>query len=149
MKKLNGQTLYEALRTCEERPGYQVGIACCGEWSVREFIQAIEAEFRYGSLDGWRCAQDFDILRYQHALTLRYYKNGSTIRVFSAYENKIYRSQSFHQILVEDGIADIVSNALKECEQWYTDSNVDDTEKNEELDEFLSEFKIIERSATV
>lgn len=82
-------------------------------------------------------------------MELRYYKNGSTIRVFSAYDNKLYRSQSFHQILVEDGIADIVLNALKECERWYTDSYIDDNEKNEELDEFLSEFKIIERSETV
>ncbi len=149
MKKLNSQTLYEALQTCEERPGYQIGVACCDEWSVREFIQAIEAEFRDGFFDGWRYAQDFDILRYQYALTLRYYKNGSTIQVFSAYNNAFYCSQSFHQILVEDGISEVALSSLRDCERWCTDGCVDDSHGNEELDKFLSEFKIIERSATV
>lgn len=141
MDILTGESLLDALETCDERPGTKIGIACAGREAVRDIFKALNEEICTGRLPGWRIST----MAFGRTVLEKCgnaFADRSSIRIFNANDPSECRALSFHAVLYEDRLNEEVIQCLPSCERLHGVS-ISRYRQDEALTDFLDSFKII------
>lgn len=136
MDMLNGDTLLEAMKRCDEYADIEVCIALKSLCSTQELTDAFYNEIKGNRLGAWMI--NCGITRGKAALqSIR----GSHIHILNIQSSELFRGKRFHWVLFEDGISADALEALSYMEcltaPW------EQTPESVELDSFLDSFKIV------
>lgn len=142
MDMLNGDTLLEALKRCDEYADIEICIVLKNLWDTQELIDGFYNEIKGNRLGNWMI--DRGITRGKATLKSA---RGSHIHILNIQSPELFRGKRFHLVLFEDGIADDAIEALSYTECLTTPW--EQMSDSAELDDFLNGFKIIPNSCLV
>lgn len=146
MEVLTSDSLLEVLRTCDQYPGIEIGIACRSSESAKELAQLLYREIVDCRLSRWRIYH-MSSMNFMHSGQFRLERIGnafedrSYIRIFDAEWPSDYKGMSFHKVLHEEGISEDAGICLAGCERLHNPA--EEFVATEALVEFLESFKIV------
>lgn len=123
MEVLTGDTFAEALLFCSQQENVSVCVVLDNMRNTKELVKTLWREIELGNLPGWVMQRGFDVASFSNTYSILNTKKSSVNRI-------LYLSDLNAVILSE----------IERCEQPLRFT--DETYGGEELDNFLSGFKI-------
>lgn len=139
MEVLSGKTLADALNFCDQNPGAEVGVACSTCEAARCLIDSIWEELSSGRMPGWEMGRSVTGVS-EATLRRRLKPQPSYIEIFAPHTQSETAGRAFHRILYDVHMSDYWVQELA-CAERLTFPGEEET--SDELDEFLSSFKIV------
>lgn len=136
MDVLNGSTLLDALKRCDEYPYIDVCIALSNMWDTQELIDGLHNEIRAHRLNDWKI--DRGMTRGKAVFQSA---RNSHIYILNAQNPELLRGYRLHWVLFENGIGEDAFEALS-CMECLT-APWERVSDSAELDDFLCSFKIV------
>ena len=100
-----------------------------------------------GNLPGWVMQRGFDVASFSNTYSILNTKKSSAMYFITAYDTQNFKGRTFNRILYLSDLNTVILSEIERCEQplRFTDG----TYGGEELDDFLSGFKIKPAASTV
>lgn len=133
METLNGNSLAGIMQRCESYPGYKAIVAFNNASRLKDFTADMRRNIHKAKLDGLSGITRAGVIRFE---------NGSYIRPILA-DTKAKGLQA-NEVIVDESVDNISELKTKIRQLFY---HCDEENKEEEritLDDFLSQFKIVE-----
>ena len=123
MEVLTGDTLAEALLFCSQQENVSVCVVLDNMRNTKELVETLWREIELGNLPGWVMQRGFDVASFSNTYSILNFKG-----------------RTFNRILYLSDLNTVILSEIERCEQplRFTDG----TYGGEELDDFLSGFKI-------
>ena len=133
MEVLTGDTLAEALLFCSQQENVSVCVVLDNMRNTKELVETLWREIELGNLPGWVMQRGFDVASLNT-------KKSSALYFITAYDARDFKGRTFNRILYLSDLNTVILSEIERYEQplRFTDG----TYGGEELDDFLSGFKI-------
>lgn len=147
MEVLTGDTLAEALLFCSQQENVSVCVVLDNMRNTKELVEILWREIELGNLPGWVMQRGFDVASFSNAYSILNTKKSSAMYFITAYDTQNFKGRTFNRILYLSDLNTLILSEIERCEQplRFTDG----TYGGEELDDFLSGFKIKPAASTV
>ena len=147
MEVLTGDTLAEALLFCSQQENVSVCVVLDNMRNTKELVETLWREIELGNLPGWVMQRGFDVASFSNTYSILNTKKSSALYFITAYDARDFKGRTFNRILY---LSDLNTVILSEFPRKLVCSNIDEqplrftdgTYGGEELDDFLSGFKI-------
>ena len=105
-----------------------------------ELVETLWREIELGNLPGWVMQRGFDVASFSNTYSILNTKKSSVLYFITAYDTQEFKGRTFNRILYLSDLIAVILSEIERCEQplRFTDG----TYGGEELDNFLSGFKI-------
>ena len=135
MEVLTGDTLAEALLFCSQQENVSVCVVLDNMRNTKELVEILWREIELGNLPGWVMQRGFEVASFSNTYSI------------TAYDTQNFKGRTFNRILYLSDLNTVILSEIERCEQplRFTDG----TYGGEELDDFLSGFKIKPAASTV
>ena len=135
MEVLTGDTLAEALLFCSQQENVSVCVVLDNMRNTKELVEIL-----------WR-ERGFDVASFSNTYSILNTKKSSAMYFITAYDTQNFKGRTFNRILYLSDLNTVILSEIERCEQplRFTDG----TYGGEELDDFLSGFKIKPAASTV
>lgn len=133
MEMLNANSLAGIMQRCQSYPRYKAIVAFNNASRLQEFISDIRANIREENLDGINGMTRAGIIKF---------KNGSYIRPILA-DTKAKGLQA-NEVIIDESVDNISELKTKIRQLFYHCDEESQEEERVTLDDFLSQFKIVE-----
>ncbi len=147
MEVLTGDTLAEALLFCSQQENVSVCVVLDNMRNTKELVEILWREIELGNLPGWVMQRGFDVASFSNTYSILNTKKSSAMYFITAYDTQNFKGRTFNRILYLSDLNTVILSEIECCEQplRFTDG----TYGGEELDDFLSGFKIKPAASTV
>ena len=140
MEVLTGDTFAEALLFCSQQENVSVCVVLDNMRNTKELVKTLWREIELGNLPGWVMQRGFDVVSFSNTYSILNTKKSSVLYFITAYDTQEFKGRTFNRILYLSDLNAVILSEIERCEQplRFTDG----TYGGEELDNFLSGFKI-------
>lgn len=143
MEVLTGDTLAEALLFCSQQENVSVCVVLDNMRNTKELVETLWREIELGNLPGWVMQRGFDVASFSNTYSILNTKKSSALYFITAYDARDFKGRTLY-------LSDLNTVILSEIERYEQPLRfTDGTYGGEELDDFLSGFKIKPAASTV
>ena len=140
MEVLTGDTFAEALLFCSRQENVSVCVVLDNMRNTKELVKTLWREIELGNLPGWVMQRGFDVASFSNTYSILNTKKSSVLYFITANDTQEFNPPTFNRI---QNLSDLNPVNLSQIQRYEQPLRfTDGTYGGEELDNFLSGFKI-------